>query len=81
MLMRVHEESKASFNISVVIFGWITTGAHGFFSADFIANHAQHLTSEWLSFAIFTWSLVGVFILHGDHGGSCSPGIGNSSLV
>lgn len=46
MLMRVYEGSKASFNISVVIFGWIATGAHGYFSADFIASHAQHLTPD-----------------------------------
>ncbi len=86
MLMRVHKGSKASFNISVVIFGWIATAAHGFFSADFIANHAKHLTPEWSTDPSF---LVGIVIyvigwrLHspGYHGELGTTGIGDSSLV
>ena len=58
LLMRVHKGSKASFNISVVIFGWIATAAHGFFSADFIANHAKHLTPEWLTDPRFIVGLI-----------------------
>ncbi|GAA4898200.1 methyltransferase [Ferrimonas pelagia] len=49
LLMRVFPGSKASFNISVVVFGWIATGLHGYFSAAFISQLSPQFTDAWLS--------------------------------
>lgn len=49
MLMRVHKGSTASFNISVVLAGWLATSMHAYFSSVFIVEYGHHLTPEWLS--------------------------------
>jgi 3-oxo-5-alpha-steroid 4-dehydrogenase 1 len=71
LLMRVHSSAKASFSLSVVLFGWVATGLHGYFSAWFISELAPFLTPDWLTdprfiigFAIY---LIGVTLnVHSD---------------
>lgn len=49
MLMRVHPGTKASFNISVVLFGWVVTSLHGYYNGTFIAQLGSHFTDDWLT--------------------------------
>ncbi len=49
MLMRVQPGSPASFNINVVVIGWVVLVLHSYLNGSFISEHAPHIAQDWLA--------------------------------
>lgn len=58
MLMRVQPGSESSFDISVVLAGWLTLALHGYFNAAYISEYGDFYTLEWLTDPRFIVGLV-----------------------
>lgn len=60
-LIRTAKGAQASFNLAVVLFGWIATSLHGYLNAAFISDLSTQYTREWLTDPRF---LLGVAIYY-----------------
>ena len=58
LLMRVQPGTKSSFDISVVVLGWITLALHSYLNAAFISELGDFYTTEWFTDPRFITGLV-----------------------
>ncbi|MCP4299410.1 MAG: 3-oxo-5-alpha-steroid 4-dehydrogenase [Gammaproteobacteria bacterium] len=49
MLMRVQPGTQSSFDISVVLLGWVSLTLHGYFNAAYISELGTHYVPAWFS--------------------------------
>lgn len=49
LLMRVQPGSRSSFDVSVVVLGWVTLTLHGYFNAAYISELGTHYIPAWFS--------------------------------
>lgn len=47
LLMRVQPGSKSSFDISVILLGWLSLTLHSYFNAAYISEYGEHYTVSW----------------------------------
>ena len=58
LLMRVQPGTKSSFDISVVLLGWVSLSLHGYFNAAYISELGDHFGNEWFRDPRFAVGLV-----------------------
>ena len=58
LLMRVQPGTQASFDYSVVLYGWVTLTLHGYFNAAYISELGNHYTPAWFSDPRFIVGLI-----------------------
>ena len=60
-LIRIAPGNKQTFNLAVVLSGWLVTSVHGYLSASFITNYGTHFVMEWLTDPRF---IIGIIIYY-----------------
>ena len=49
MLMRTRPDAKNTFDLSVVLAGWVTLALHSYLNARFISEYGEHYQTDWLT--------------------------------
>jgi len=58
MLMRTPAGAASSFDVSVIILGWVTLALHSYLNARFISEHGTHYQLDWFSDPRFIIGLI-----------------------